>query len=131
MKVFTTLYDGTEVTTKLKVDGNLYQEILKLKNLKSLRIAEKLKDGGHYAGAYDFIEVKCGKISEQLCFITPLVSDGLAKLIDSLYKINVDEDQKKIVNAPTEFSIYKSKIIPLHKISNLPLIELPPPPMMQ
>lgn len=130
VKVIDKLYDGYEITTHLKIDDRFYQQLLKLVNLKSLRVSDKLPEGEHFAGAYDYIAVKHDGVNEELCFIMPLVSDKLKSLIDSFYRIKLKAGQQKVIKeTPAEVNRYKEKIIPVHKVSNLPLIELPPPSM--
>jgi hypothetical protein len=133
LKVIDRLYDSYEITRNIKLDDALYQKLLNLTNLKSFRKKKKLEKGYSYAGAYEYIEVRNSSVNEELCFILPLVSNDLKELINAFYKINLETGQQnQIKETPTEVALYRDRIVPIHKISKLPLVELPqspPPPM--
>lgn len=128
LKVIDKIYKGYEITTDIKLDNKLFKTISALKNINSFRTKIKLEEGKYYAGAYDYIAVWNRNSKEELCFITPLVSDKLVKLINSFYDIKLKTGtQETLTETPAEVGLYKVSIIPIHKESYLPQITLPPP----
>ena len=122
------LYKGYQMT-KISLNESLYDTLYKLENLKSMIVKTKLKDGDHYAGAYDFISLNSEKSEEKQCFILPFVSERLQRIVTDLYKIKLSEGiQVKMDIIPDQVGNFKAEVIPIHKKSNLPKIELPPPP---
>ena len=122
------LYKGYQIT-KVSLNESFYDTLYNLQGLSSMVVKTKLNEGDYYAGAYDFISTDSEKSKERLCFILPFVSKRLKKIVADLYKIKLSEGiQTTMEIIPEEVENFKAEILPIHKKSNLPKIELPPPP---
>jgi len=118
------LAKGYEIT-EINIPESIINKIKKIKNLSIQRVKENLDKGMHFAGAYDYFKIN----NEEICVIHPLMSEELYSIKKDLFALELEKGKQKIVYIePTEIKNFSIKIIPIHLKSNLPKIELPPPP---
>lgn len=129
IEVFNKLYQKYEYFT-LSGYKKLYPNLLSLGNnkLETYKVKKQLANGMHYAGGYSYFAIQKENVRDEICYITPIMSERFKTVIEQIYAIDT-KNKKTIVafDAKKILQAIESKVMKIHHISKPPK-SLPTPP---